>query len=76
MRLCGVMGQILLRGIVWVDEVSVHKTLEKRAEIDENKPQLGGNGSSHQCAISMSSVSVVNFLLFLLVSACSCQERI
>ena len=37
-RLCGVMGQILLCGVVWVDEVSVHKKLEKRAEIDENKP--------------------------------------
>ena len=38
MRLCGVMGQILLCGVVWVDEVSVHKKLEKRVEIDENKP--------------------------------------
>ena len=41
MRLCGVMGQILLCGVVWVDEVSVHKKLEKRAEIDENKLQSG-----------------------------------
>ena len=40
-RLCGVMGQRLVCGIGWVDEVSVHKMLEKRAEIDENKLQSG-----------------------------------
>ena len=34
-RLCGVMGQILLCGVVWIDKISVHKKLEKRAEIDE-----------------------------------------
>ena len=52
------MGQILLCGVVWVDEVSVHKKLEKRAEIDENKPQSGGNTAlprlkSHRLTIAM-----------------------
>ena len=60
------MGQILLRGVVWVDEVSVHKKLEKRAEIDENKPQSGGNTAlprlkSHRLTIAMQTNCCADF---------------
>ena len=60
------MGQILLCGVVWVDEVSVHEKLEKRDEIDENKPQGGANTAlprpkSHRLMIPMQTNCCADF---------------
>ena len=51
-RLCGVMGQILLCGVVWIDKISVHKKLEKRAEIDEIISCHQLSSVLRQCVIS------------------------
>ena len=60
------MGQKLLCCVVWVDEASVHKKLEKRAEIDENKPRSGGNTvlprlKSHRLTIAMQANCCADF---------------
>ena len=63
-RLCGVMGQILLCGVVWIDKISVHKKLEKRAEIDEIISCHQLSSMLRQCVISGEFFC---FCLFLLV---------